>query len=343
MNGFKSLRLATQLLTAFVLVALFSGVVGLVAYRNIHKINDADTWLYEKCAVPLGEMGVISGNFNRIRVNEYRTAIASSTEEARKAAERILALDKEIEANVDGYAKALINAEDEANYKKMKADLASYRMASAKVLEFKLAGKDKEALAYVEGSLRKDGSALAEFLDKMVDLNVKSAKEASDANDATAVGASRTMVATILVAMAGSVALGLLVTRVIKGQVGGEPREASDIARRVAEGDLTVDVAVAAGDTRSMMFSIRTMVEKLSGVVGQVQESAGVLVSASEQLSSTAQSISQGASEQAASVEETSASMEEMSASIAQNNENARSPATSPSAPPGRRWRGARP
>jgi methyl-accepting chemotaxis protein len=128
----------------------------------------------------------------------------------------------------------------------------------------------------------------------------------------------------IAVGMLLAVGLGLLVTRIIKQQVGGEPREAAEIAQRVAGGDLTVDVRTAQGDTTSMMAAIREMVVKLSETIGQVRDNAVSLVGASDQLSATAQSLSQGASEQAASVEETSAAMEEMSASIAQNNENSK-------------------
>jgi methyl-accepting chemotaxis protein len=121
-----------------------------------------------------------------------------------------------------------------------------------------------------------------------------------------------------------SILLGLLVAKVIKGIVGGEPSEAARIAGKVADGDLSIKVALAPGDTTSMMASIKGMVERLGEIIGQTRQASVNLVGASEQISATAQALSQGASEQAASVEETSASMEQMSASIAQNNENAK-------------------
>nr|WP_320131499.1 methyl-accepting chemotaxis protein [uncultured Holophaga sp.] len=138
---------------------------------------------------------------------------------------------------------------------------------------------------------------------------------------------SRMLWLTIIISLAVLVIVVLLavfITRNLLRTLGGEPEEAAEVARKVAGGDLSIEVRVAAGDTTSMMASIREMVAKLAETIGQVRESAGTLVSASEQLSATAQSLSQGASEQAASVEETSSSMEEMSASIATNNENAK-------------------
>jgi methyl-accepting chemotaxis protein len=324
MTFFKNLRLATQLLAAFILVALISGVVGAIGYRNIHKIDEADTFLYEKCTVPLGQMSTIIGDFNIIRLNVVRMATAPDKESAKKYMETIDTLVKEMSVALDGYSKTLIDAEDEANFKKMKADLEAYDKANDQVLALKLAGRDKEALAYIDGDLKKMGSDLRIFLTKMVELNVKAAKESSANNTKTANSADRQMLVTIALGILASIMIGIFVTRFIKKQVGGEPRYAAEIVQRVAAGDLMVEVVLAQGDTTSMMASIKDMVGKLGEIISQVRENAGTLVSAAEQLSSMAQSISQGATEQAASVEETSASMEEMSASIAQNNENSK-------------------
>ena len=114
------------------------------------------------------------------------------------------------------------------------------------------------------------------------------------------------------------------ITRNLMRQLGGEPAYVAGVVKRVAEGDLTVRVDTKANDRNSMLFAIKGMVEKLSGIIGEVRSSADALSSASEEVSATAQSMSQATSEQAASVEETSASVEQMSASINQNTENAK-------------------
>ncbi len=101
---------------------------------------------------------------------------------------------------------------------------------------------------------------------------------------------------------------------------------------RLAAGDLTVQVATAAGDADTdvakqtferVAAAVNATVVKLAQTIADVNASAEVLASASSQISTTAQSLSQAASEQAASVEQTSASVEQMSASIRQNADNA--------------------
>ena len=166
--------------------------------------------------------------------------------------------------------------------------------------------------------------AVQAALDKVVALNIRVADEANKEATAAMAASQRNMgiifgVATLLVA-----ALGILILVNTLRQLGGDPAYAAGIVNRVAEGDLTVHIDTRQGDHGSLLFSMKNMVERLSGVVGSVNSSADALASASEQVSSTAQSLSQAATEQAASVEETSASVEQMTASVAQNTENAR-------------------
>ncbi len=100
-------------------------------------------------------------------------------------------------------------------------------------------------------------------------------------------------------------------------------RTTADIAARLADGDLTVNVAVRS-DKDVMLRSMAEMVDRLRDVVGEVQSGAENVASGSEEMSASAESLSQGATEQASAVEESSSAMEEMASSISQNADNAR-------------------
>jgi methyl-accepting chemotaxis protein len=161
-------------------------------------------------------------------------------------------------------------------------------------------------------------------LDRVVDVNLKIAADAvADARGGMN-AAQRTMVIIFAAAGVAVTALSLAVMFSTLRQLGGDPRYAAEIVTRVAGGDLTVQIDTRPDDRGSLLYAMKSMVERLAGVVGSVNTSADALASASEQVSSTAQSLSQAATEQAASVEQTSASVEEMTSSISQNTENAR-------------------
>lgn len=118
--------------------------------------------------------------------------------------------------------------------------------------------------------------------------------------------------------------LGFWIVRTLFAQLGAEPRDLAAVVSQVAEGDLTVQVATRPGDTSSALYAIKSMVTKLSEIIGEVNVAGEALNNAAGQVSQTAQSLSQSSSEQAASVEETTASIEQMTASISQNTENAK-------------------
>jgi methyl-accepting chemotaxis protein len=130
------------------------------------------------------------------------------------------------------------------------------------------------------------------------------------------------IIAFIIAALVCVVAI--FVVRGILKLLGGEPKHLAEVAKKISEGDLTVELALKKGDTDSLFASMKDMVEKLKSVVGNVQAACSNVASGSEQMSSTSQELSQGSTEQAANVEEVSASMEEMAANISQNTENSR-------------------
>lgn len=101
-------------------------------------------------------------------------------------------------------------------------------------------------------------------------------------------------------------------------------RKAVNVADRLAEGDLTVEVRViGTGEGRQLLSALRNMVEKLRVMVAEVKTVADYVAAGSRELSNSTQLISQGASSQAAAAEEGSVSIEEMATTIRQNAENA--------------------
>ncbi len=167
-------------------------------------------------------------------------------------------------------------------------------------------------------------SAAEATLGKLVDLNVQYGDEAVKEADVASARASGQMYTASAVALVLLLGLGLLILRGILRQLGGDPGYAAEIVRRVADGDLTAEVTLKAGDSTSLLAAMKGMIDKLSHVVQEVNNGAEALASASEEVSATAQALSQAASEQAAGTEQTSASVEEMTASISQNTENAK-------------------
>ncbi len=185
-------------------------------------------------------------------------------------------------------------------------------------------GKKAEANDIRNNEIRPKLAELRVAVEEISDYEQNLSKKVGDEALAAMATSRNLQIVLVLVAIALGVASALLVTKSITSDLGGEPAYAADVVKRIAGGDLTIEVEVDARAKGSLLYAMKEMVEKLSSIITEGLGAAANLASASEEVSATSQSLSQGASEQAASVEEVTASVEEMSASINQTNENAK-------------------
>lgn len=120
-----------------------------------------------------------------------------------------------------------------------------------------------------------------------------------------------------------SLMITFFITRNILHQLGGEPSEIEQIARRIAEGDLTMDFESDGSDETGLFAAMKIMVEKLRDILADVKSASSSTAVNSQEMNVRSEEMAQGASEQAASAEQISSSMEQMSATIRQNADNA--------------------
>ena len=130
----------------------------------------------------------------------------------------------------------------------------------------------------------------------------------------------------VITAMAGCLASMLavwLIARQILQQLGGEPAYATEIARKVAGGDLNVHVKVRPGDQSSLLYAMSQMISKLTGIVTDLRTAATITTLSAAEVSSAAQSICQNTTENATHIETSSASIDTLTSYIASNTQQA--------------------
>jgi methyl-accepting chemotaxis protein len=118
--------------------------------------------------------------------------------------------------------------------------------------------------------------------------------------------------------------VGLLITRSLLRQLGGEPDVATDITQRIAQGDLTVDIVLKSNDQSSLLHAIKSMRDSLSTIVGEVRTGSEGVATASAEIAQGNHDLSARTESQASALEETAASMEQLGATVKQNADNAR-------------------
>ena len=101
--------------------------------------------------------------------------------------------------------------------------------------------------------------------------------------------------------------------------------KAVQLARQVADGDLTSSVTSSARDEAGQLLrALGEMKGKLSGLVSEVRGSSDTINTASQEIAAGNADLSTRTESQASSLEETASSMEELTSTVRQNADNAR-------------------
>ena len=119
-------------------------------------------------------------------------------------------------------------------------------------------------------------------------------------------------------------ATGWIVMGVVTRALGGDVQYANQIAHRIAEGRLDVEVRVAEGDRDSLLASIKLMRDRLREMVGGISSSTAQLGEASRQLAQSSGAVADSSARQSEATSSTAAAVEQMTVGIGQIADSAR-------------------
>jgi methyl-accepting chemotaxis protein len=320
MQWYSNLKISVKLLSSFIIVALIAGIIGTIGVKKLHQIDDADSKLYHRITIPLGDLGKITESFQRVRINLRDFAEAKTSHDKQQALETIKKLRNEIGEKSAAFEKSILTDEGRKMFEEFKHSRETYGKFIDEVIQLDQANKDSEALEVLHGPAKKAALHEQEMLDKLSESKLKQAKLTSEENEALTTSASRLMIGLAIAGVIIAITFGIFISRIISNPL----RQGVAFAQAVASGDLTQKIALDQKDEIGQLAqALNEMVAKLSSIVGEVMSASDNVASGSQELSATAQQMSQGATEQAASAEEISSSMEEMASSIRQNTDNA--------------------
>jgi len=126
-----------------------------------------------------------------------------------------------------------------------------------------------------------------------------------------------------LIAILAAIAAASWVVRHTLGHLGGEPEYAAMIVRKVAAGELDIQIELKQQDSSSLLHHLRTMVAQLSGIVGELKLASSALDQAADELAVSSEKTTDQLILQHQDIEMVSTAMNEMSSSVADVAQNA--------------------
>ena len=196
-------------------------------------------------------------------------------------------------------------------------------MAQAYINEGRDAGN--EIMKRPGTGLDDKSSALAEHLDALVtrldaDLSAASGEIRGHTDTAQALVFWFGMLIPFMV-----VAAMYMLYHKVMSELGGEPHYAAEIVREVARGNLKVDIRTAEKDRGSLLFAMRNMVEKLTSVMCNIEQTNRQMGQSSFQIATLSKDIARTSEIQQESFGEVSAATEALASASLQVQQSAQS------------------
>nr|WP_295783550.1 methyl-accepting chemotaxis protein [Rhodoferax sp.] len=207
---------------------------------------------------------------------------------------------------------------------KVKDQRAKYVAAQDALVALITADKVDEAKAYLSKDVRPLLGSYMAGLAELAAFQTEAMDATAKAGEDTYEQARTVMMALGVLALLVAVGIGLLITRSLLKELGGEPSDAAELARAVSQGDFTRTVALKADDTQSLMASLVAMQGNLAQIVTTVRTGSEGVATASAEIAEGNNDLSARTEQQASALEETAASMEELGSTVKQNADNAR-------------------
>ena len=321
MNLLRNVSIGVRLGLGFAVILLFSMVITGISVWRLHDVATATRTMMEQ---PLAKERYISDWYSKIDSGIRRTtAIVRSAdtslgpyfaEEAKQSSVVSSELQKKIEALISGPQETEL-------FRQVSEMRKVYLDSREQVSKLKAAGQTEEAekafqAVFVPGSTKY----------QKVIMNMLEHQRASiDATAREIDEVAKTSRNLMLVLAALALAFGVVCAWVLTMGIVRPLRTAVDIARRVADGDLTAQIDASAKDeTGQLLQALKDMNTSLLNIVGEVRSGTDSIATSSTQIAAGNQDLSSRTEEQAGSLEETASSMEELTSTVKQNADNAR-------------------
>ena len=325
MKWFNNLKMVQKLVSAFILVSLFIGIVGFIGMYNIKNMDKAMDNIYNRDLVGVDTISKLKSNLLEIKTDILLSIDPERKNDLQANKEDIQKLEIEDDALIIKYKTTLMTDVDNKQFSEFVKSLESYRIDRDELITQVSGGKylkADELFSHVE-QLRVDMFTL---LDRELKLNTNSAKVDYSNSQSSYNSAYNQIIIITFVGLLIAITLGLLISFAISMQI----KKVLTVAEALEENDLSKTIDMDTNDEIGILSkALNKAITNLKTLIGEISESANDISATSEELSATTEEISakmelvnESVNQVSLGAEQLSATTEEVNAtteSIAEN------------------------
>ncbi len=325
MKKFSQLTVFAKLLSGFSVLIAMMLVLGVVAIYQLNSSNDNIGHFKNDRMPGLRYALEMRGVLSEIRLQQVQY-IASKTPQEVEGHRVELLQNQDIFLNAQAnYAKLLKNApqDKQALFNQVVDNFKNFVDVNVKVIDAVNGGRLDEASKISGAVSSKYRTQLMKDLAQLVNSEIVAGEEAGAVSEKGYQSALYVLCGLLVLALIATIVIATMIARNLSRQLGGEPTYAAAIMHEVASGNLSVPIELRAGDTTSLLATIKFMNDRLAETIHSIVEGSESMSQVADEIAQGNNDLSQRTEEQAASLVQTSSNMQQITETVKRNAENA--------------------
>jgi methyl-accepting chemotaxis protein len=278
MKFLNDLKMGTKLLGAFILMAILTGIVGVLGISYIRQIDAADTRMFQNYTVPITQLDQMGIAYQRIRVNLRDAILIKDKLESQKKYDTATQLFAEMDVMAAEYEALIETQEAQLLFDQYEEAKAAYAPFVEQIIALDKAGKDEEALEILLGAGMVSARGIQDNLTAMMAMKTEMAHQIAEDNATLANQAATMMITIILIAVAMALVLGFVISQSITKPLG----IVVQAAKMLSIGDMQ----------RNLDEKVKDVVRLRKDEIGDIGKAFDVLINYMQEMGAVAVSIS---------------------------------------------------
>jgi len=320
MAWFYNLRISRKLLISFCLILSLTCSLGAFSVSQLSKVNQASVEIATNWLPSISVALDLKVALSRVRAIQLQHILSVKEQDFAQNEKELDQQNQVIRQKISDFAPLANTDIEKAVIAKMAREFSDILSLQKKVIAISRTNKMTEAHAIHMAEFTPLYFRILNDADTLASTNLTGSKVADKVAHDT-FQSSRIMILTLLLLSTFmGIAMAIWVSRLVVKPL----QQAVDVARRVADGDLTTEIhPLSKDETGQLMLALKAMTDSLSKIVNEVRLGTDCISTASTQIATGNLDLSSRTEQQASSLQETSSSVNDLTVAVKHNADNA--------------------
>ncbi|MEW9123641.1 MAG: methyl-accepting chemotaxis protein [Thermotaleaceae bacterium] len=323
MRWYYNLKIGTKLISAFLILNLLLGIMGVIGIKNQQDMDQRVEIMYRDRIIPIEDLADFQKNVLLIRLELSQLMIPDSDKSVSEAVSFVMSARGHNNRILESYTSTFMTEQEKELVDILQNKLDTYRMQQDKYIKFMQDGKTEEGKVQFD-SVAMWETQVQEAITNLTELNKEIMRSIMQENTQIYKRTVNQALIFNLIALIIGLALSFLLTKIITSSL----KKCVAFAEAFGEGDLTLQIDLNTKDETGILAkSLNKAILNTKELIKEITLNSSTINTSSQELSATieevlqqmqsiesaTQGISQGTEDTSASLEEINASGQEVS------------------------------